>query len=101
MPPHPARLPLPRRSESWNGGYRAPGGAQVDGAFARSAFLFKFADSVGRAFVLRARSSANALRNGDVGELSAGGGPVGRTGDSIVALGLGTACSRPETRVPA
>ncbi|KAL4442044.1 hypothetical protein ABPG77_011305 [Micractinium sp. CCAP 211/92] len=59
------------RSESWNGGYRAPGGAQVDGAFVRSSFLFKWSDSVGRAFVLRARSVGNALRNGDVGEVTA------------------------------
>ncbi|KAL4427827.1 hypothetical protein ABPG75_001916 [Micractinium tetrahymenae] len=59
------------RSDSWNGGYRAPGGTQVDGAFVHSAFLFKFADSVGHAYVLRAGSSANALRNGDVGEVTA------------------------------
>lgn len=71
---------LPCRSESWNGGYRAPGGSQVDGAFVRSSFLFKWSDSVGRAFVLRARSVGNALRNGDVGEVTAGGrgGALGR-----------------------
>lgn len=74
-PPTPP--PPPGRSDAWNGGYRAPGGAQVDGAFARSAFLVRFGDSVGRAFVLRARSSGNALRNGDVGEVTAGGRAVG------------------------
>lgn len=60
------------RSETWNGGYEAPGGAQVAGAFNESWFLFSFADHVGgRIFDFAPGSGGNVLSKGDVGEVAA------------------------------
>ncbi|PRW56605.1 4-hydroxyphenylacetate isomerase [Chlorella sorokiniana] len=60
------------RSDTWNGGYEAPGGAQVDGSFVDSHFLFSFPDQVGgRIFAFRTGSAGNVLSKGDTGEVAA------------------------------
>lgn len=76
---------------------RPPGGAQVDGSFVRSHFLFSFADHVGgRIFSFGSRSSGNVLSKGDTGEMAAGeAASAGRSRAGTAALTCCSMATRP------